>query len=233
MRHRIISAGRAAALCAAIFSLGSSSSLAQIPGPGVPGIRVAVGPQVSTLGIGAGASARFARMFGASLEYHFTPFLPSIDKEGFNNHITADVTVNGGTLMATWHPTGGSFAVGAGILFGGASGDLMLDLDPSGDTTVDLGDHTYDVADLGRVSGEIDYSGVHPVFAVGLMGSRLNVVLGAAIVKPTAALFTDGPLSSDPVLQQDLDLEIEDIRDDLSKVPVYPYLRVGWRFDVL
>jgi len=172
-------------------------------------------------------------MFGASLEYHFTPFLPSIDVDGANHRITGDASVHGGTLMATWHPTGGSFAVGAGIMFGGANADLVLELDPSGDATVDLGDHTYDAADVGTVRGDVDYDGVRPVFALGLMGSRLNVVIGAAIVEPRASLFADGPLASDPVLQHDLDLEIEDLRDDLSKVPVYPYLRVGWRFDVL
>ncbi len=233
MTQRYAAAGRALVLSVALLAFTSSGGRAQSVGPDLPGIQVSVGPQVSTLGIGAGASVRFARMFGASVEYHFTPAFPDIEESGTNNRLTADVSVHGGTLMATWHPTGGSFAVGAGLFFGGANADITLDLDPNGTTTVDLGDHSYDAADVGTVSGEIDYSGVRPVFALGLMGTGLNVVLGAAIVGPDASLSADGALSTDPEFRRDLDLEIEDLNDDLSKVPVYPYVRIGWRFGVL
>lgn len=197
-----------------------------------PGIQVSIGPQVSTLGLGAGASARFARMFGASVEYNYALGVPGYEKHGFDNTLMLDNRVQGGMIMAMFHPTGGSFAIGLGLLFGGATSEGELNLDPSDGTTIDLGDRTYSVAQVGKLTGDVDYSGVAPVFAIGMMGSGLNLALGAALGKPTLDVSASGPLSSNTTFQSDLDMEVDEITDVLDKVPVYPYLRIGWRFRI-
>lgn len=229
MKHHHAPAARLGGLLLALL-LSVHVASAQAPLSAVPGIRVAVGPQVTTLGVGVGASVRFARLFGVSAEYHLTPGIPDYDRSGFGHTLTFDNAISGGMLLATLHPTGGAFAIGAGLLFGGVTSDGLLDLDPSGGASIDLNDRTYPVSQVGNLTSDFEFGGVLPVLVIGRMGSGLNIALGAALGKPSLVLEADGPAASDPTFRRDLDAEIEDIQEDLDKIPVYPYLRIGWRF---
>ncbi|NNE69379.1 MAG: hypothetical protein HKN29_03325 [Rhodothermales bacterium] len=189
-----------------------------------------IGPQVSTLGVGIGASARLTGKIGVSAEYNLFP-ISEINKEGFDNQVLVEPTLAGGQLMVTIHPSGGSFAIGAGVLTGGMSADALLSLDPTSSATLEIGNGEYAASQVGNLVGTFEYgTSVQPSFFLGRVGSGFNFVLGAAIAKPDLTVEATGPLKDDASFQADLDRQFEDFYDTADSIPVYPYLRVGWQF---
>ncbi len=67
---------------------------------------------------------------------------------------------------------------------------------------------------------------------VGWRGEGFNFGLGIALVKnPEIDLRATGPLADDPLLQSEIDREMEDIRDEL-KLSVLPIFRFGYQFGI-
>ncbi len=193
-------------------------------------VDISVGPQVTTLGVGVSASARVAGHIGVSLEYNLFP-LSKTEKSGFNNSLLIEPSLQGGKFMATFHPSGGKFTLGAGILAGGLNADVVMALDPQSDATIELGNGEYSAAGVGNLSGSLEYgSSVQPSVMLGWTGPGLNFAIGAALATPALTLEASGPLKNDPGFKADLDLEIQDFDDAVGSVPVFPYLRLGWQF---
>jgi hypothetical protein len=203
---------------------------ASAQGSGLRAAEFAIGPQVSTLGLGIAASAKPTAKLGISAEYNLFPF-SSIERRGFDNELLIEPALRGGLLLVTFHPMGGKFSLAGGIQAGGANVDASLALAPGSNGTVELGDNTYAADDVGALNGSLEYgSAVQPTFMIGWMGKGFNAALGASLATPTLAITATGPLKDDPAFQADLQKEIDSFDDVAGKVPVYPYLRLGWQF---
>ena len=193
-------------------------------------IDFAVGPQITTLGVGVGVSARVSGKLGIAADYNLFP-ISKTEKNGFNNELLIEPALQGGNIMVTLHPGGGKFAIGAGILTGGMNADVSMTLDPNSNATIKLGDGEYPASGVGTLAGTFEYgSSVQPSFLLGWLGKGLNFAIGAAIATPTLELSASGPLRNDASFQADLQREIDDFDDEAGQVPVYPYLRLGWQF---
>jgi hypothetical protein len=132
--------------------------------------------------------------------------------------------------MLTFHPTGGKFAIGGGLMTGGVNADALLSLDPNSSATIALGNGEYDASQVGNLVGKFEYGSIQPSFMLGMIGRGFNFALGAALATPELTLEATGPLKNNAAFQADLDREIADFDDAAGQVPVYPYLRLGWQF---
>ncbi|MFT4604779.1 MAG: hypothetical protein ACI9W4_001516 [Rhodothermales bacterium] len=213
--------------------IGLSFALALVLSPqsaAAQGISFSVGPQVSTLGVGVSASARLTPKLGFSAEYSLFPF-SSTEKSAFDNSVLLEPSLQGGLVMVTFHPSGGKFAIGAGLQTGGASADALISLDPAGQATIALGNNEYTAAQIGNLVGTFEYgTAVQPAAMIGWIGGGFNFAVGASMATPELTLEASGPIKSDAGFQADLALETADFDDSVGSVPVYPYLRIGWQF---
>ena len=198
--------------------------------PGSAPLTFSVGPQVSTLGFGIGASARLSGLFGISAEYNLIP-LSDIERNGFDNRILIEPALQGGLLMVTIHPTGRKLTLAGGVQLGGANANMMLALAPGSNATVDIGEGTYPADQIGTLNGSVTYgSTVQPTFLIGWTGKGLNLAVGAALATPEVELSATGPLNSDANFRADVQREIDSFDDAAGDIPVFPYVRLGWQF---
>ncbi len=138
---------------------------------------ISVGPQVSLVGIGASASVRVHELASVSGEFGFVPIgEQSFDADDIEYSI--DPRVAGGLIGVNLHPLGNNFSIGAGLFFGGYSGDAKSEL--LAGETVEIGDGEYDGADVGALVGEFKWNGVSPAITLGLRGKGFNVGIGIA-----------------------------------------------------
>lgn len=191
--------------------------------------QITLGPQVSLLGIGAGASVSIGNtgLLSASGEFGFVP-MNDINMSADGIDFTISPRVAGGYLSANLHPLRSSFIVSLGLYFGGYKGQ--------GETeqlngTVEIGNTVYPVEDVGTLVGTFSWTGTAPILAIGRAGSGFSFRLGVALTNtPKAKVVATGMLSEDPTFQQELDQEIENIQEGLNMVPFTPFLSLGWQF---
>lgn len=197
--------------------------------PAVAQVSISVGPHVSTLGVGLSGEVRLLRLVGVSAEYNFAP-LSTFEREGFSNRFVVEPTLGGGMILVMLHPGGGKFAIGGGLMQGGLAADGTISLDSGSGATFDINGSSYSAAQVGSLIGEFEYGSTQPAFALGVTGRGFNLLLGAALATPELDARATGPIASDPSFRADLDAELQDARDDLEQIPVYPYVRLGWHF---
>lgn len=213
----------AAAVAAALLST------VQLPRTATAQISIALGPQISSLGFGVSGEVRVLSAIGISAEYNFTP-ASTIERQGFGNQLQFDPTVGGGMLLVMLHPGGGKFALGGGLMQGGIAVDGEAALDPASNSTMDFNGRSYAASDIGTFNANLEYGSFQPAAVLGISGKGFNFLIGAALAKPTLDAYATGPIGSNATFKADVDAELQDVRDDLDKIPVLPYLRLGWQF---
>lgn len=189
-------------------------------------VGVFVGPQISGLGIGASAHAKFTQ-FSVSGEFGIIP-INSFDLESDDIEYEIDTKMGGGLLMANFHPGVAGLAFGAGVLIGGynASGDA-IELEGE----VEIGDGQYQAVELGTLAGNLDFGGPAPAIMLGRRSGGFNIGVGVAFTgSPKFRLDVTGAIADDPQFQADLEVERKNAQEELNKLPVLPMFRLGWQF---
>jgi hypothetical protein len=101
---------------------------------------------------------------------------------------------------------------------------------PTGNLTV--GSNTYTPAQLGTLSGSVDYNRVAPYVGLGYGGhvvSWLELGIDAGVLyqgKPRVSLAASGAFAGNPQLQADLDQERAAIRSKIDWTAWYPALTI-------
>ncbi len=132
-------------------------------------------------------------------------------------------------LAADFYPVR-SFRLSAGLLISTNNFDLTGELDGP----VDIGGNTYTPAQVGNLTGTLATRDVSPYLGLGFGnpasgGVGFFVELGVAFHgNPKASATVDGPVSTVPGFQQDLDREVQDVQDDVEDYIVYPVLSIGF-----
>lgn len=188
-----------------------------------------VGVRAGTLGLGGEAAMGLTRFLAVRGGVGYFPLEVSLDYSG------VDYTVTPPSSMATvgidLYPTGRSFRLMAGLLV--RHGDTKIE---SGDLgqgrSVQIGNSEYDQA--GVIRGVLKTDATAPFFGVGLgrhtaPGFGVSLDMGVALVgKPRVELSASGPISEDPRLAADLQLEEQDIEEDAKGILAYwPVLSLG------
>ena len=120
-------------------------------------------------------------------------------------HFTAGLSTNPAKIHGTGVPTGGSF---------------------------EINQHSYTSSQVGVLTAEAKFHDLSPYAGLGFgtaaRGGRFAFVfdLGVAFGQPKISLTASGA-ASNPQLQSDLNSEIAEAQDDLSKVPGYPVITLG------
>lgn len=189
-------------------------------------VGVYLGPQVSGLGIGASAQAKFTQL-SVSGEFGFIPINSfTIDSDDIEYDV--DTRLGGGLLMLNFHPGVAGIAIGAGVLVGGYSADGDA-IELVGE--VEIGDGMYQAVELGTLAGEIDFGGPAPAIMLGRRSGGFNLGVGVAFTgSPKFNLNVTGPIADDPQFQADLEVERRNAQEELDRIPVLPMVRLGWQF---
>lgn len=188
--------------------------------------RFSIGPQLTTLGVGVSGAYRISPRLSLSAEANLLPIgSQSAEIDGVD--YDADVQVRGALLMANVHPGGGNFSLGAGLLIGGYG----LDGTATPTEPVEIGDDTYAPQEVGMLVGTFSVGGPRPTFLLGWRGRGFNFGLGATVGYASSVAFeVTGPAAARQDMRDSVEQQRQEIEDAIKKVPVLPYLRIGWQF---
>jgi hypothetical protein len=102
---------------------------------------------------------------------------------------------------------------------------------PSG--SYSIGNRTYTGAEVGTITGTVDFASSAPYFGVGwgnATSGRLGIALDLGLVfqgTPQVSLLTTGILSSDPTFVQELNREVQELEDEIKEFKYSPVISLG------
>ncbi len=192
---------------------------------------VIFGPDVSTLGLGAQAGARFndyfaLRLGGSYFDYGFDGEFGGIDYD-------VDLKLQSAGAILDLHPFGSGFRLSAGVRWNGNTVDFATI--PIG--SVQIGDQTFTTAEVGRLDGDVAFNAVSPYVGLGyvasLAGGRFLIGFDLGMLyqgKPDIDLRASGLLANDPTFIAELNREADQIEDDLEFLGFYPVVALSFVF---
>jgi hypothetical protein len=144
---------------------------------------------------------------------------------------TATLKLDRAGLFADWFPTGGSFRLTGGVTFN----RMKIDLAGHGNGgTITIGNNTYVTGPDDRFNATIEMPHTTPYLGLGWghqaqagTGWSLVFDLGASIGRAKVRGGVSGPNLSGNVSQQDVENELQQLRDDVGDIRVVPQLSVG------
>lgn len=183
-----------------------------------------VGVKLSTYGFGAEFGVGFTDWF--TLRASATTGSVSGDYDEDDIAYNANLDVGGYGLLADFFPMKGTFRLTAGLL----SNRNGIDLRAVPTSDIDIGGGTYTPAEVGTLSGNVDFDSTVPYFGVGwgnvAEGRRFGFLVDLGFIlqgSGKVGLSTSTGL----VPQSDLDAEAAIIEDDISDFDFWPVLSFG------
>ncbi len=183
---------------------------------------------------GATVEAKYAVSNNIVLRGNVNALPVNVDQsyDGVDYEVDASMTTFGG--FADLHPFSNGFHLTGGVYGGGKSADLLGVPGPA--TIVEIGDTTYTGAQIGTLRGTVEYADVAPFVGLGYDGFMnrqkkwsFNARAGVMFVgEPDVDLKAQGGLvSSFPSVQDDLQREAQNLKDELDKYKYYPVVSLG------
>lgn len=135
-------------------------------------------------------------------------------------------------LFADWFPTGSGFRLTGGVTFN----RMKIDMVGRGNGgTITIGNNSYVTSADDRFNVTVEMPRTTPYLGIGWGhqpassrgGWGLVFDLGASIGRAKVRGSVSGPNLSGNVSQQDIDAELQQLRDDVGKVRAVPQLSVG------
>nr|WP_070960616.1 hypothetical protein [Hyphomonas sp. Mor2] len=161
---------------------------------------------------------------------NYLAFDESIDVDDIS--YDGDLDFSGFGAFVDLHPLGNSFFVTGGAYAGGKS----IDLTATSTVAVDIGGVVFTPAEYGRLEGDVSFDDVAPFLGLGFDSTfegrgnwGFHVLAGAALFGSGDVTLqaVGGTLSNDPILQAQLDQEIQDIEDEIEDYELWPVVQVG------
>jgi len=200
-----------------------------------------VGVRVGTLGFGAEAALGLGEMVAVRGGVGLFPI--ETDATKFWD-VGADVNAKL-KLPNTWYNIGldvylgGAFRIGGGMLYRPDDPTITATLPPGG--MVDIGDQTYTGAQISGVVGSLDAKSSAPYALIGFgkhtsTGTGLFLDLGLAFLGDSHVSLeaTGGTLKDDPIFQQQLAIEEQNLENDLPNwaKKYWPIASLGLRIGI-
>jgi hypothetical protein len=190
---------------------------------------LAVSGKVGTLGLGGDLTAGITSNVNARVGIN----AGSLSFQGSPQDVEYDVDLDflSFPALVDWHVFDDSFRISAGVLIN--QNEIGLLAMPT--SSVDIGGIEYTPAEIGTLSGGVDFDPVAPYIGIG-WGNALDpdrkwgftCDFGVAYTSsPNVALTASGTAASDPTFQDALAREVNDIEDKLSNFKFYPVISVG------
>ena len=112
-----------------------------------------------------------------------------------------------------------------------------IDLSVTPANSIVIGGTTFTAAQLGTLSGDVDFEDFAPFFGLGYEGDffdqRVLLAFGAGVLfqgDPEVDLSASGVLANDPALLAALRREENDLEDDLDFLSFYPVVSLSLTF---
>lgn len=206
------------ALCAVFVLLISTSAYAN---------STSVAVKVSTLGLGGEGEVSITDRIGirAGVNYYTYSF------SGTESAISYDFDLNlmSVPIIVDFHPFKGSFRLSGGVFYNGNNFDASANYVG----TIDIGGNTYNMADVGTLTAEIEFNTFAPYLGLGWDttfgddgGLGFSFEAGALFQgKPEANFSFTGPGVAG--LLADIESEEQDLQDALDNFTIFPVISVG------
>lgn len=187
-----------------------------------------------------------AGTLGLGLEATWRP-VPYLDIRGGLNRFTYDddwtetgVDYEGELELDTWYATLNlraplsPFRATVGYFANGNE----VNMTGRADGTIDIGDDTYPIDQVGTLSGSVTFDSGAPYAGVGL-DFRIFDTVGLSVDvgvlfqgDPDVGLSASGPIADDPLFQQNLEAERQELEDEFDDYDLYPVAAIGfhWNF---
>ena len=187
-----------------------------------------VGIKVSSLGIGAEFTKALTprvnvRVGGNFFNYSYSGSEDDIDYD-------FELKLKSFTGLVDLHPTGGSFRLSGGFL----ANSNKLDAIGVTSGTYSIGNGSYTSAQVGTLSGKIDFKKSAPYAGIGFgnaaKGKGVGVTFDVGVVfqgAPRVSLTATGTASSNQTFQNDLRMEQTSLQEDLNVFKHYPVVALG------
>jgi hypothetical protein len=192
--------------------------------------NIGVAVKGGTLGYGGEVTVGITSAINARAGYN------TFSYDGNTNE--SDVDYNYGLKLQTipilldWHPSeNGGFRLSSGIIIN----NNKVTATGSSQGVYTIGDVNYNSAQIGTLTGTVDFKKTAPYFGIG-WGNAVGKDNGISITfdlgvmfqgTPNVSLAASGPIANDPTFQNELSKEIADIQDSTDKIKYYPVLSLG------
>ncbi|MFQ5680546.1 MAG: hypothetical protein ACE5GG_00605 [Candidatus Omnitrophota bacterium] len=191
--------------------------------------RFALSLKAGTLGGGAEGVLRLTRNINARLGVNAFQYTYS----GTESDVKYDLDLNllSFSGLVDWFPFSGSFHLSGGALVN----RNKLDLTAQSAASYIIGNTTYTSAQLGTLTGELDFKELAPYAGIGWGNpfgreGRWTFVLDLGVMfqgAPNVSLSADGSLSGNAAFQADLAREEENLEDEIGNFEFYPVASFG------
>ncbi len=186
--------------------------------------------KVSTLGPGVEVQEKFGSNLGLRLDANYLPITTNFTVDSVR--YKADFSWKNVSLLADFYPFSGIFRLTGGVFYNGNTVDVTGA--PSG--TVQIGDHSYSAADVGTISGSLEFNKIVPYAGFGWSGGStasgdwtISIDIGIMFqgAPSVSNLTASGLLGSSSAFSSDLDKERADIKDEMDSYQYYPVVALG------
>lgn len=182
-----------------------------------------------------------AGLLGLGIEYAFSPtdFISvrlglngskfGFDAEESGIDYEFDFVWDSQSAAVDVHPFRGAWRVTAGLL----RNDNHLKALGRSANSITIGETTYSSDEIGRLTGRVEFDSTAPFVSVGWDWSRqkrFGLSFDIGVVKqgtPQVTLAASGPIAEQPVFQQNLALEREELQDALDDFDLLPFATLG------
>jgi hypothetical protein len=209
--------------------------LATTLGSGSANADVGIGLRGGTMGFGIDFDIGMTEKLNARLAYNFFEYDDTVE----DTDVTYDSTLKIGSFSALldWHVAGGGFRLSAGAVTSGPKFEVV-GTPTSG--TYEIGNNTYTASQVGDLRGEVEIgSSVAPYIGLGygnVVGKNHRVTFlfdlgaiygGTPDVNLAARCGASLTATQCARLQSDVQVEIQEIKDEMTTLKWYPVLNLG------
>jgi hypothetical protein len=193
------------------------------------GSGFALGLKVGTLGIGAEGTIGLTDSLNTRIGFNAYPFSYSgtVDDVDYN----FDLSLLSGGLFLDWHPFGGNFRLSAGGLVNGNK----IEAESKPNASYKIGDNTYTADQVGTLKAETSFNNIAPYAGIGFgdavgKDKRFGFALDLGVIyqgTPSLKYTVTGPIQNNPAFQQDMDKQMQELKDALNYATWYPVVSIG------
>ena len=207
------------------LSIVLAASVLAASSPARAGDRVGVGVKVGTLGVGFDLTGRITDWFNVRGSYSTKDLSKTHESSGIE--YDDDIALGAYGVLLDFHPFKNNFRLTAGFMRNRTGVDVTST--PTQDT--EIGDTTYTPAQIGTLTGTIDFKDDVPYFGIGYGNAakgphRVKFLLDLGILEQGSGQVTLTS-STGLVSQSDLDKEVQQVQDDIKDYKLYPVLSLG------
>ncbi len=192
-----------------------------------------IGAKAGTIGAGLEGIYHFDDQF--ALRATVGTYTYSDRREISDIEYDYDLGLTAGGVLLDIFPKGKRFYFTGGILLNAS----VFDADAIVVDTIDVGSTTYTAADIGQLSGELEFEPITPYIGLGWRWRNnqpgLSIGFEAGLIfqgKGEVTITATGPIAEDAQFIRDVEDEVDDIEDRLGLAKLFPVLeaRIAYRF---